>query len=200
MDLTKSARTNSRTAAVFQTFLYYEVHLPDKCLFSITTPSLDAQFILLFLFLLQLDSARPSTNPPPCRAIIPISSCAANNPVSPLAAFATSAMANAPYATRTCGRQPWCASATSAPSETTRTNALYAGARASVMRSTASNARALRRTETAVPRSLTWAVQEPTYSTKRRVSGIISNLSPFPALRATCRQADAIHAVAYVSA
>jgi hypothetical protein len=66
---------------------------------------------------------------PPCRAIIQISSCVANNLASPSAASATSATASVPSATATYVPPRSCASATSAPSATTRTSVLYAVAR-----------------------------------------------------------------------
>ena len=90
---------------------------------------------------------------PPCLAITQISSCAARPAASPSAAFATNATANAPSATPTCAPQPSYASATSAPSATTRTSASSAAVKEFQMHSIASSARALRRTGMGARRS-----------------------------------------------
>lgn len=113
---------------------------------------------------------------PSCLAITQISSCAASSPASRSAAFATSATANAPCATPTCAQRPSCESATSVPSATTRTSVSSAVVKVSVMLSTASNARVLRRTETAVLKLSIWEVRGRTYFTKRKVSGINDHL------------------------
>jgi len=82
----------------------------------------------------------PHTTSKPCPAIIPISLCVAKHPASHLDASAINATENALSATLTSDRPPSRVSATSALSETTRTSASSAAARASVMPSTASNA------------------------------------------------------------
>jgi hypothetical protein len=94
----------------------------------------------------------PSTTPPECLAITPISSCVARPAASPSAAFATNATANAPSATPTYDPPLSCASATNAPSATTRTSASCAAVKESQTPSTASSARDWRRTETGAQR------------------------------------------------
>ena len=84
----------------------------------------------------------------------------------------TNATENVLSAIPTCAQQPWSASATSAPSETTRTSVSSAAARVLVMRSTALNAHVLRRIAMDVPRSSTWEVRGPICSIRRKVSGI----------------------------
>lgn len=93
-----------------------------------------------------------STTPPKCLAITPISSCVARPAASPSAASAINATANAPSATPTCDLLLLCASATSAPSATTRTSASCAAVKESQTPSTASSARDWKRTETGAPR------------------------------------------------
>lgn len=84
----------------------------------------------------------PHDWPGVCADISPaISSCAARPQASPSADSATNATANAPSATLTCDRRPWCESAMSAPLGTTRTSVSCAVARASRTHSTASNVR-----------------------------------------------------------
>jgi hypothetical protein len=90
-------------------------------------------------------------------------SCAASNPASQSAASATSVMANVPSATRTFARRPWCASATSARSATTRTSASCAAARAYRTRFIVLSARDWKRTGMGVRRLLTWEVRGQTY-------------------------------------
>ena len=94
----------------------------------------------------------PSTTPPKCLAITPISSCVARPAASLSAAYATNATANVPSATPTCDLPLSCASATSAPSATTRTSVSCAAVKESQTPSTASSARDWRRTETAARR------------------------------------------------
>lgn len=76
-----------------------------------------------------------------CRAITPISLCAASNLASLSAVCVTNVMESAPCATPTCALPPWSVFATSVHSVTTRISASFAVARASVMHSTALNAR-----------------------------------------------------------
>src|SRR2546423_4256181 len=108
-----------------------------------------------------------------CPAIIPISLCAANKQESPLEDSATSATANALFATLTYDLPLLFASATSAPSETIKTNALSAAAKASATHFTASSALGWRRTVMDAPRLSISAHQGPTCSTRRRISEII---------------------------
>lgn len=120
----------------------------------------------------------PHNWPTVCANISPaISSCAARPQASPSADSATNATANAPSATLTCDRRPWCESAMSAPLGTTRTSVSCAVARASRTHSTASNVRVWRRIETDVPRSSTWAVRGRICSTRRKTSEIIEEES-----------------------
>ena len=67
--------------------------------------------------------------------------CAASNPASPSVDSAINAMVNAQSATPTFDPRPSFASAMNAPLVTTRTNAWFAAARVSLMRSTALNVR-----------------------------------------------------------
>lgn len=111
---------------------------------------------------------------PTCLAIIPISSCVANKPASPSAVSVTSATANALFATHTSVPPPSPASATNAPSATTRTNASCAVAKASQTPFTASSAQDWRRTGMGVRRLSIWVVRGRICSTRRRIFGITS--------------------------
>nr|POE59302.1 hypothetical protein CFP56_24571 [Quercus suber] len=118
-----------------------------------------------------------------------ISSCAAKPPVSPSAASATNATANAPSVTRTCDQRRKYASATSAVLATTRTNAWYAAGMGFPTRSTVSNAHGWRKIATDVQRSSIWAVRERICFTKRK-GFAINEVEGFGRLWYRIRQID----------
>lgn len=131
--------------------------LPVFSIFLTSAPLKEPFRFLFFLSFNQhyspyppLESQNPSVlyyiyNPQQCPAITPTSSCAESNPASQSAASATNATASAPSATRMCGLQRSCGSATSAPLGITRISASCVVARGSVMRFTASSVRGWRR-------------------------------------------------------